>query len=126
MSDDKFALVRNLVESHGYLIRRNEVHNYDWICPKDLQDILEKAPVVYSNHQEHVWTKHREPVDLVSGRVVCIDPIIRDSADSLLKEILNGLRQYTVCAVEGGGSTVFIKQDIINRAHALFEKEGAK
>jgi uncharacterized protein (DUF488 family) len=54
----------------------------------ELEAALDQAPVVYAPNPEiGGWTRTQCQGDIHTARLVCIQPIVRDTAESLLREL---------------------------------------
>lgn len=91
MSIDNFPLCRRAgLRTVTYVYHESYK---DFVFAKDIEEFLSKAPVVYRNdaddEDEQMWTYQQIEVDSHQARLVMIEPIQKDTAESLLRELLD-------------------------------------
>lgn len=77
---------RYFVESDG-----DRIGESPWYVPaKDLEAALNKAPVVttYAYEEKGIWYAKPSSNPLHTARLVCVAPIVKDTAESLLRELI--------------------------------------
>lgn len=87
----------------------------------ELERVLEQAPVVYARKlsDDSGWHHFNcEPwsTDTHFGRVLCVQPIVKDTAESLLRELVDLWCHTSYSAYDGPTVT-----KLANRARALLE-----
>jgi hypothetical protein len=83
-----------LTESLGVASYQMDGHRY--VRAADLERILEQAPVVHrygepADDDYLWWPKEREHCEIAryAARLVCVQPIVKDTAESLLREFVD-------------------------------------
>jgi hypothetical protein len=64
-----------------------------WIEAADVERWLEQAPVVYGLHAgaDTVWTMDKTGMDTHMAKILLIEPIARDTAEGLLRELVDAI-----------------------------------
>jgi hypothetical protein len=100
------------------------------VSADELEAALAEAPVVYGRSGDaKEWGKqpHRDELDVYTGRLICIQPIVRDTAESLLRELAEAEAEYRRCyqtTHDGSASTGMAwdrMRKVADRARKLLE-----
>jgi hypothetical protein len=86
--------------------------------------ILERSKVVYGAqaHGLNSWcTKEEKQIDTHQARLIMIEPIKKDSAESLLSEIVKYDSQIKITGID-----IYEWRALLERASKLLNKQGAK
>ncbi len=98
-----------------------EINGDGYIFAADLERVLESAPVVKSYPQAmevNNWFGHDSSGYTHTARLLCVQPIVKDTAESLLRE----LATYEAKLTEKGFFCSDTISDLANRARKLLER----
>lgn len=76
-------------DKQGYLF------NFDAVPARAVEALLRSAPVVYGHPEltNNAWTERKGGIDTHSARVLLVEEIRRDSAESLLYELMENANE---------------------------------
>jgi hypothetical protein len=121
MTDKKFPLIESLglkTTNPAYWPPEVNMNRHDLIFAEDLERVLERAPVVYVFKKDSKWvwmpTADGFTIRTHTARLLCVEPIKKESAEDLLREILD--------AVEEQGQSWPYPEKYIERAKKVLEK----
>lgn len=77
-----------LCQALGVKVFRTLPEECDWVDAVDLEAILAAAPVVSKEESANYWANFKSPIHTHTARLLCVQPIVKDDAESLLKELI--------------------------------------
>lgn len=114
MSDFKLCKKAGLTFMRSHWAGHAEGDGFQYVVSaSDVEKLLRDAPVVASNYGQHTWVREDkdDPEEFnniieqgyetsVTARLLMIEPIVKDTAESLLREMLEGYdKNETPCSV---------------------------